>query len=105
MIGQRKQAVKDSGHWRVLGGKALDAHLGSIHLQGIGRHHAIPAGDLKVGDIIVYNYGSTSIVREKKKISPKTIEVVVESQERSDNGKRYTRQYRVDRLVAVGRKK
>lgn len=85
------------------GGKALDQKLGSIHLQGIGRYPAIPAKDLKVGDIIVYNYGSTSVVRSRRKISDKTIEVVVESQGRMDKGKRYTVSYRVDRLVAVQR--
>jgi len=84
-------------------GKALDKKLGSIHLQGIGRYPAIPAGDLKVGDVIVYNYGGTSIVRVKKQVSPKTISVAVESQGRSDKGQVYIRQYRVDRLVAVER--
>lgn len=99
-----KRAVKVGEYWRVLGGKALDEELHSIHLQGIGRHHAIPAGKLKVGDIIVYNYGYTSVVREKKKITDKTIEVVVESHGDIDKGKRYTVRYRTDRLVAVGRK-
>jgi hypothetical protein len=86
-------------------GKSLDKKLGSIHLQGMGRCPAIPAGDLKVGDIIVYNYGGTTIVRSKRKVTTKTVEVVVESQERIDKGKHYTRQYRVDRLVAVDRRK
>lgn len=84
-------------------GKELDKKLGSIHLQGIGRYPAIPAGDMKVGDIIVYNYGSTSVVRAKKQVSPKTISVAVESQGSTDKGQMYIRQYRVDRLVAVQR--
>lgn len=86
-------------------GKELDKKLGSIHLQGIGRYPAIPAKDLKVGDTIVYNNGGTTIIRSKRKISDKTIEVVVESQGRSDKGKLYTRQYRTDRLVAVQKRK
>lgn len=96
---------KDYIDHMFLGGKALDKKLGSIHLQGIGRYPAVPAGDLKVGDIIVYNQGGTTIVRSKRKVSAKTIEVVVESQGRTDKGKHYTRQYRVDRLVAVDRRK
>jgi hypothetical protein len=97
--------IRNAGHYAFFGGKALDNKLGSIHLQGIGRYPAIPAGDLKVGDVIVYNQGGTTIVRSKRKVSAKTIEVVVESQGRTDKGKHYTRQYRVDRLVAVERKK
>jgi hypothetical protein len=33
-----------------------------IHLQGIGLFAAKPAGELKVGDTMVWNYGSTSVV-------------------------------------------
>lgn len=97
--------IRDAGHYAFFGGKALDQKLGSIHLQGIGRYPAIPAGELKVGDIIVYNNGGTTIVRAKRKVTAKTIEVIVESQERTDKGVLYTRQYRVDRLVAVNRGK
>lgn len=101
----KRTLVGEPGNFSFLGGKDLDKKLGSIHLQGIGRYPAVPAGDLKVGDTIVYNYGGTTIIRSKRKVSPKTIEVVVESQGRSDKGKHYTRQYRVDRLVAVERRK
>jgi hypothetical protein len=97
----KRTLIGEPGNFSFLGGKALDKKLGSIHLQGIGRYPAVPAGDLKVGDIIVYNQGGTTIVRSKRKVSAKTIEVV----ERTDKGKLYTRQYRVDRLVAVERKK
>jgi hypothetical protein len=34
----------------------------SIHLQGIGLFTAKPAGELKVGDTTVWNYGSTAEV-------------------------------------------
>jgi hypothetical protein len=34
----------------------------SIHLQGIGQFTAKPAGDLQMGDVTVWNYGSTAEV-------------------------------------------
>jgi hypothetical protein len=34
----------------------------SIHLQGIGQFTAKPAGELRVGDTAVWNYGSTAEV-------------------------------------------
>jgi hypothetical protein len=29
----------------------------SVHLQGIGRVHAIKVGEVKVGTVLVFNYG------------------------------------------------
>lgn len=34
----------------------------TTHLQGIGRVPAKPAGELEVGDVIIYNYGYRSTV-------------------------------------------
>ena len=35
-----------------------------IHLQGMGMVDAIPAKDIKLGDVLVWNYGQTSFVRQ-----------------------------------------
>lgn len=34
----------------------------TTHLQGVGRVPAIPANDLQVGDVIIYNFGYRSTV-------------------------------------------
>jgi len=35
----------------------------TIHLQGIGKHPAIMAANVKIGDSIVFNFGSTAVVK------------------------------------------
>jgi len=42
--------------------KAYDVKTMTIHLQGVGRQNAIFAGNIMVGDILVWNYGTTSEV-------------------------------------------
>lgn len=71
-----------------------------IHLIGVGEHEAIPARDVKAGDIMICNYGMTQ---------------VVEAVEFSESGKSvffrircgekvYSRcRFKADRLVAVVR--
>lgn len=44
-----------------------------IRLQGIGKRQAKKAGEIKVGDVLVWNYGETSTVLEIVKTTPKTI--------------------------------
>jgi hypothetical protein len=34
----------------------------TIHLQGVGKFQAKPASEIKPGDVLVWNYGSTSTV-------------------------------------------
>jgi hypothetical protein len=41
-----------------------DRYPGRVHLIGCGTAVAIPACDVKVGDVLVYNYGATSTVTE-----------------------------------------
>jgi hypothetical protein len=67
----------------------------TVHLQYCGRHTAKPAGDLVVGDVMVWNYGMTSVVVS---ITPKGAQslTVVESVD----GKEYSRVMRKTRLVA-----
>jgi hypothetical protein len=71
----------------------------TVHLQGIGRFNAIPAGDLVPGVKMVWNYGYTSKVVSVERVSPKTVRVV----ERSERGVEGVRTMRSSRLVAVTR--
>lgn len=71
----------------------------TTHLQGIGSVPAIPARDLKPGDVVRWNYGYTSDVL---KVTPsktgKTVDVLLHSH---DSGKVSSRKLGADRLVAV----
>jgi len=64
----------------------------STQLQGIGKIAAKPASELRAGDVIVWNFGSTSIVEEVT-IGAKTVKVALSGG--------YTRRFNVSRLVAV----
>ena len=68
----------------------------SIHLAGIGQHTAIEAQDLKSGDTIVWNYGSSSTVDSAPVFSAsrKTLTVTL-------NGGKYTRRFKASRLVGI----
>lgn len=77
----------------------------TTHLQGIGRVPAIPANDLRVGDTIIYNYGSRSVVcgitaRGKSQIIVHTAAVGRRS---GQPGGFYTSVISRTRLVAVAR--
>ncbi len=67
----------------------------TLHLQGIGKVPAKPAGDLRSGDTLVWNYGKTSRVVSVKPVGKQSIEVV----EEYDGGKRFARLFRRTRLV------
>lgn len=69
----------------------------TMHLQGIGRVSAIPAKDVKRGMSITWNYGTTSTVASSVRKSDKSQEIV----EEYADGTRYTRLFRVERLIAA----
>lgn len=70
----------------------------TINLIGIGRVNAMAAGDLKVGDIVVWNYGEKSEVMEiKVSKSGKTANILM----MCSDGK--TRWRRLSLLREVGR--
>lgn len=76
-----------------------DRRTGSIHLQGIGRHPAKPAGELVVGDRTVWNTGAIYRVESiTRNPSGKTLETTLRD-ERS--GQLYPRRFALTRLVAV----
>ena len=68
----------------------------TVHLIGMGSVPAKPAQDLKVGDLVVYNYGETAKIF--------TLEILksgwVRYQVRSKSGQTYSRKKRFDTLVA-----
>lgn len=70
----------------------------TIQLQSIGRVKAIPAGQLKEGMKMVWNFGYTSIVKEITKETSKSIWV---STIDSKSGKEYNRRFLKTRLVAA----
>ena len=48
--------------------KIIDEKLKTIHLQGIGRVDAKPATEIKIGDILIWNYGYKSTVKSVEKL-------------------------------------
>jgi hypothetical protein len=64
----------------------------TIHLQNIGKTAAKPAAELKAGDVIVWNFGSTSVV-EAVATGAKTVTVSLAGG--------YARRFNASRLVAV----
>ncbi|MFJ9188731.1 hypothetical protein ACIRQO_37485 [Streptomyces anulatus] len=75
--------------------KEIDAAQ-TIHLQGIGRHAAVPAVDLTAGDTLVWNFGETTEVDEVVEVSPQFVRVT----ERNRDGGTTERRLKKTRLVA-----
>jgi hypothetical protein len=71
----------------------------SVHLQGIGRVHAIKAGEAKVGTVLVFNYGYkytvTGLERAK---SGKSVKLTMRSHE---NDRVYEQIKRMETLIGV----
>ena len=71
-----------------------------VHLQGIGKRNAIPASELKVGDVMLCNFGETQrFTKLERSKTGKTINYEVES----TSGKRYKGRTTPSRLIAVQR--
>lgn len=69
----------------------------TIHLQGIGSVPAIPASDLEVGTVTLWNYGYEELVVSVEPASPQFVTVVL----RNGRGVEFTRRMRRHRLVGV----
>jgi hypothetical protein len=67
------------------------------HLQGIGKVHAKAAGQIKAGDVLIWNYGYTSVVNGVEKTSPQYITATLVC----EDGAESTRRMKIDRLVGV----
>lgn len=79
--------------------------MAMIQLQGVGKHYAIPAKDLKPGMITLWNFGYSSIVKAvelSKTGKTITVTTVVRSNDIIRNGaKEYQRRFGANRLIAV----
>lgn len=74
--------------------------MAKIHLKGIGEWEAIPARDVVVGDVIIYDYGYRGVVRGKRfSRTGKSVSLDIEK----DGYLYYDCVYGVDRLVVVMR--
>jgi hypothetical protein len=71
----------------------------TIHLQGIGTHHAKPASELQVGDVTVWNQGYTETVLDVMRVSPMFIRIATTSAR--DPDRVFYRRLKLDRLIAV----
>ena len=70
---------------------------GTTRLQGIGVCQGIKAKNLKVGDVLVWNFGGTSIVKEITfSKTGKTLTIIEEC-----NGTDYDRRMTAERIVVV----
>jgi len=73
----------------------------TIHLQGIGEVKANPASDIKVGDILIWNYGGLEKVKEiRKSKTGKTMYLTVEIEVLGDK-KETERTIRTKRDVCI----
>lgn len=73
-----------------------------IHLLGHGKQSAKYASDIKVGDVLMWNYGATAKVVEIVKETPKYI-IIKEEYTKStigSEGETYNRRLLKTRLVA-----
>ena len=67
-----------------------------IHLQGIGEKPAKPAREIKIGDVLIWNFGEKSIVKSITETkSGKSVNLMED-----DNGKIYKRRLSKNTLVA-----
>jgi len=75
---------------------------GKIQLERVGEVDARKVANLKKGDIIMYNFGSTSrVVNIESSKSGKTYNVTTKS---SISGNEYTRKYSANSLVGISNK-
>ena len=69
----------------------------TIQLQGIGLVNGTPAGEIKVGTTLLWNFGSKSIVRNITKETKKSIWFLTET----ENGNTYNRRFLKTRVIAT----
>ncbi len=67
-----------------------------LHLQGVGLHIAKLATEIKIGDVLVWNYGHTSEVVAVRDASPQYIAI----DEKCESGKILTRRIKKSRTIA-----
>lgn len=70
-----------------------------IQLQGIGKRTATEAKNIKVGDVLIWNFGATSqVIGIEFSKTGKTLTIQTIS---GSDGKQYERRLGAERLVAI----
>ena len=78
------------------GGRKYD---GSVSLSSYGKADAYKASKIRKGDILLWNYGSTSkVIDVKPTKSGKSVEITTRS---SKSGEKFKKTYKNDRLLAI----
>lgn len=72
---------------------------GLVHLQYVGEMPGTPAGDLEVGDRLMWNGGAVYTVTAIREASAKFIEITERAEGGSNAGREYQRRLKKDRLV------
>lgn len=67
-----------------------------LHLQGVGLHIAKLATEIRVGDVLVWNYGHTSEVVSIREVSPQFLAI----EEKCESGKIWPRRIKKSRTIA-----
>lgn len=69
----------------------------SVQLQAVGLVNGTPAGKIKVGTTLLWNFGATSIVKEITKETKKSVWFLTQTQ----NGNFYNRRFLKTRVIAT----
>ena len=99
---QEKQEAKANIIDGNLTGNNNNGYDGKIQLQGVGKVDAKKVGNLKVGDILMWNGGATSVV-DKLEVSKNGNMITVYTTS-SDSGYKGERRFTKDRLVGIAEK-
>lgn len=70
-----------------------------VHLQGVGDMPGTPAGELEVGDRLMWNYGTVYTVTAIVQPSPQFIRITERADGGSNAGEEYSRRLKRSRLV------
>ncbi len=78
-----------------------------VHLQGMGDYPGIPAGELKPGMVMVWNYGGLERTTGEIQLSKTGKTLTVETEYRDYDGtiKPHVRKFKTTRLVVVTKQK
>lgn len=71
--------------------------MNTIHLQGYGKAPAIPLSDVRVGDVLLYNYGITGIVVAVEPVGTASMRITT----LASDGKQYTVRRRATTLQGI----
>lgn len=94
--------LKETKTFRAMNVNLVNAnHPKAMRLQGIGYVEGIEAKNIKVEDVLVWNYGSCSTVSKILKETAKTLKIQTKDER---TGKFYERRLHKSRLVCIAKK-